>query len=180
MGGLPEVLGDDTEVRGLHTQPLALGALEVALDPPLVPLLDPVPNDLAPVERPAEDLADGRGRPAARPPRRRHAVLVERLRDLGDTQALDGEREDPPHDGGLGPVDAADHVRACAARAEDLDVVVAVDAAAGNVAGGRLPSERVVGPLPGLLPLQLGGEVGEGEHHLFHGALSSVRSRSSR
>ena len=87
-------------------------------------------------------------------PGRGDAVLIERLGDAGEPLAFDGEREDPPDDRGLLLVDAAEHVRARAAGAGDLDVVVAVDAAPGDVAGGRLPRQAgsAAGPSPAPAP----------------------------
>ena len=58
-------------------------------------------------------------------------------------------------------VDAPLDVRALAVGAEDLDVVVAEDAPAGDMAGARLPLHRVVRPLPRLLALELVGERGQ-------------------
>src|SRR5206468_1785182 len=98
-----------------------------------IALLRPVPDDLAAVERPEEDLADGRGRPAARPPRWRDAVLVQRLGDPGEALALGAEREDPAHDGRLPLVDTTDHVQPPAIGAGHVDVVVPERAPAGDM-----------------------------------------------
>ena len=71
----------------LKLDPLALRSVEVALLGPLVALALPVPDHLAAVERPPEDLANRGRRPTAGPSRRRDAVLVQRFRDTSD--ALD-------------------------------------------------------------------------------------------
>ena len=55
--------------------------------------------------------------------------------------------------------------------AEDLDVVVAEHAPAGDVAGLRLPLHRVVGALPRLLALELVGERRQRQHDLVGGGV---------
>jgi len=54
------------------------------------------------------------------------------------------EGEDATHHGRLLLVDAADDVRSSAVGAGDVDVVVAVDFAASNVAGPGFPDHRIV------------------------------------
>ena len=66
-------------------------------------------------------------------------------------------RVDPPRDAGPRTV-----------RPKDFDVVVAVDLAARDLEGLRLPQHRVVRPLTRLLALHLRGEVGQRQHYLVH------------
>jgi hypothetical protein len=75
---------------------------------------------------------------------------------------------DAPDDGGLLRVDGARDVQALALGRGDDVVGVPVGAAASDVPGTRLAHHRVVRALAGALPLHLGGEVGEAEHHLVH------------
>ena len=159
--GAPEVLGHDPELGRLEVDPFALGPVQVALDAPAVALLDSVPDNLTAVERPQQDLADGGRRPAARVPRRSHAVLVQRLGDPREALALGAQHEDPADDGGLLLVYTTNHVQPPAIGVDDVDVVVAVHAAAGDVQGSGLPLEGVVGPLARALALEL---VGVGRH----------------
>jgi hypothetical protein len=65
-------------------------------------------------------------------------------------------------DGRLGLPDAALDVIALAVRRENRDVVVAEHHAPGNMAREGLPAHGVVGPLAGLLPLDLVGEAADG------------------
>jgi len=103
VSGFPELIRNDAQLRGGYPDPLGLRALRVALHAPLIPLPEPVPYDLAPVERAMEDLAHARRRPRARPPAapgcgRERPFRVQRLRDALDAQAGRAEFEDPPDD----------------------------------------------------------------------------------
>lgn len=167
MRGPPQLLRHDAQLWRLATEPLALRPVEILLHAPAIALLDPVPQDLAAVERPEQDLADGRRRPSTRVARRRDRILVERLRDAREAGALGGRGEDPPDDRRLLGVDLADDVRALARGVDDLQIVVPVDLVAGDVAGARLPRERVIIPLARLLALHLVGEAADAHHELL-------------
>src|SRR5262245_7030463 len=97
----PEILRHDAQLWRIALEPLPLGPAQIALHAPAITLLDPIPDHHAAVERPADDLANGRGRPTVRTPRRRDLVLVQGLRNPRDALALGAQREDAPDDGGL-------------------------------------------------------------------------------
>jgi hypothetical protein len=128
------------------------------LTPPPIALPLLVPDDLAAVEGTQEDLPHRGGRPAARPPRRGDLVLVERLGDAGEPVALGRQSEDLADHRGLLRVHLADDVLPPAIGSLDLDVIVAVDAAARDVPGPGLSLEGVVGALPRAIALGLVGE----------------------
>jgi hypothetical protein len=68
-------------------------------------------------------------------------------------------------------VDTPDHVQPSAVGAGDLDVVVAVDAAAGDVQRPGLTRHRVVGPLARARALELVGEGGHVHQELVGGGV---------
>src|SRR5262249_33448173 len=150
----------------LELDPLALGPVQVLLHAPPIALLLSVPEDLAAVERAEQDLTHGRRRPAAGAPRRRDAVLVQRLGDPGEALALCAEGAEAPARGGLLLVYTTNHVEPPAGGRAAVDVVVAVDAAAGDMEGARLALERVIGPLARALALELVGVGGDAQEQL--------------
>jgi len=81
--------------------------------------------------------------------------------------------EEPAHDGGLLRIDLARDVlprgAAVGPGGGDLDIVVAVDAPAGDVAGARFAEQGIMGALLGALPLDLAGVAGDGEEELVGG-----------
>jgi hypothetical protein len=112
LDALPERVGDDRERRHLEAEPFALRACQLALAPPPIALAGAVPDDFAPVERPVQDLANGRRRPALAVTGRGGALGVQPLGDPREAGAVGIEGEDAPHDGGLGRVHSADDVLA--------------------------------------------------------------------
>jgi hypothetical protein len=94
---------------------------------------------------------------------------VQRSCDADEALAGGAGFEGATNHGGLGVVDLAPHVGALASITEHLHIAVPVHDAARDVAGERLPPERLMRPLPRFLPLHLGGEVGQREHDLVHG-----------
>src|SRR5882724_12928733 len=93
--GPPQLFRDDPELGRLDREPLRFRPL--LLDPGAAAVHPArlVPDDLAAVELAAEDLADGRRRPAARAPRR-HALRSERFRDPDEAPLGGRPLEDPP------------------------------------------------------------------------------------
>jgi hypothetical protein len=174
LRGHPQCLGHDPQLGRGQDEPLALGTQPLGARAPAIDPLHLVPHELATVDAPAEHLADRGRRPAARVPARRAQPLSrERLGDAHQPLPVGAELEDPAYHGRLRLVDATDDMVAArlavrAGRREHLDVVVAVDEAAGDLTALGLAPDRVVGPLARLLPLHLGREVREREHHLVH------------
>src|SRR2546422_10984118 len=67
---LPELFGNDAKLGRLEAEPISFLARHITLHAPLVPLSDPVPDDLAAVQGRPEELPDGRRRPSVRSSRR--------------------------------------------------------------------------------------------------------------
>src|SRR5262249_55283316 len=116
----------------------------------------PVDND-TPVRLIAEHVADAHGTPSGRAPRprpwSRAMVSVQRL---GETaEPLDGSvlEEDTANHRGFGFIGSTLHV-ICRA-----NVIVPEEPTTGDVPGPGHAVERIGGPLAGLLPFHLGGEV---------------------
>src|SRR5262249_5416135 len=84
----PQILGHDAKVWRLETEPLLGGPVEIPLPAEAVALALPIPDDLTAVERSEQDLADSSRGPPAPVPWRRHAVLVQGLRDAGEALPL--------------------------------------------------------------------------------------------
>lgn len=134
-----------------------------------------VPDDLATIEGPEHTsrtvvIAQACGRSALRP-RRGRALGVQCLGDRREAVPIGAHLEDALDHVGLVVVNPTLDVRPAAIRTEYLDVRVAEDGPAGDVAGTGLPEHRVVRPLSSLLALQLVSECGQRQHDLVGGAV---------
>jgi len=116
------------------------------------------------------DPVQARGRPGRRG-RGAGALGVQRFGDALEAQPLDQHVDDPTDGRGLDGIDAALNVLALAAFADDRDVVVAEDRAAGDEALAGPAEERITGALPRLVALHLGRVGRHGEQELIGGGV---------
>jgi hypothetical protein len=100
------------------------------------------------------------------------ALGVERLGETLEAMAGGDALEDPAHEGRLGRLDHAAHMEPLTVLATNLDVLVPVDLAAGDVPAFDLPPERVARPLAGLLSMHVVDERDRMDHELVGRAVT--------
>jgi hypothetical protein len=131
VGRVPQLLTDDPQVRGRYRQPLGLGTLRTCFLSPAIALARPVPDNRTPIQLATQHLMyrgwNPGGRTALLRARRRHAFLVQPLRDPLLTDSVCSELKYATHDRSLCLVDAPLGVRVHA------DVVIAEHAAVRDV-----------------------------------------------
>nr|WP_053381088.1 hypothetical protein [Nitrospira moscoviensis] len=165
MCGFPVSLRDDLKLRHGDLEPVRFWPLTLLLHTPRIALLRFVPNHFPEIEPPEEQASHRRGTPrngsALAVARSGQTFVVQLARDGDHPFAVCTQTEDPAHDGRLLIIDSAfDMIPFRPAirikcRGSNLDVVIAVDAAAGDMAEQSLSLHRVKRPLLGPVPFAL-------------------------
>ena len=109
---------------------------------------------------------------------RYHVLGIQALGHPSQAPACRAEFEETADDGSLRRIGLACDVlplwAAVGPWGGDLDVVVAIDAPAGDVTGPGLPKEGVMGALLGALALKLARIAGDGQEHLVGGGVEGA------
>ena len=179
VGGRPEFVRDDAQRGDLGRDDVLGRPLPLPSRAPAVDLLGAVPSDHPPVVFAEEHLPDGRVGPAGAAWARRSDVLgIQGLGHAGEAPARRTALEELTHHGGLLRIDLPRDVlplgTAVGPGSGHLDVVVTVDAPAGDVPGARLAEEGIMGALLRALPLELARVAGDGEQDLIGGRVEGA------
>ena len=116
-------------------------------------------------------VADAGRRPSARSPGSAWIWCQDPFRVQGRSDPLDAlprsHVEDPAYHGSLGGLDDPPNMGALVTGHDRL-VSISEHSPAGHVTGAGTPQQGLVRSLVGALALDLGGEVGQGEHNFVH------------